>query len=104
MRAPPQVQTIGLLAHLRANKIYGPFMILGPLSVLPNWVSEVERWCPSQPVILYHGSRQERADLRARHMPMGASRPQAAGTCRRAPAPRTQGTLAWSAPRARAAP
>lgn len=68
----PQVQTIGLLSHLRANKVYGPFLILGPLSVLPNWVSEVERWCPSQPVILYHGSRQERAELRARHMPTGA--------------------------------
>jgi hypothetical protein len=70
----PQVQTIGLLSHLRANGIYGPFMILGPLSVLPNWVSEVERWCPSQPVILYHGSKQERAELRARHMPTGAAR------------------------------
>ena len=65
---------MGLLAHLRANGINGPFMILGPLSVLPNWVSEVERWCPSLPVILYHGSRQERAELRARHMPTGEAR------------------------------
>jgi hypothetical protein len=70
-----QVQTIGLISHLRANGIYGPFMILGPLSVLPNWVSEVERWCPSQPVILYHGNKQERAELRARHMPTGAAGP-----------------------------
>ncbi|GBF95152.1 ATP-dependent DNA helicase [Raphidocelis subcapitata] len=69
------VQTIGLLSHLRANGIYGPFMILGPLSVLPNWVSEVERWCPQLPVILYHGSRQERAELRARHMPTGVAGP-----------------------------
>lgn len=46
-------------------------MIVGPLSVLPNWVSEVERWCPTLPVVLYHGSRQERAELRARHMPFG---------------------------------
>ena len=74
----PKVQTVGLIAHLRANGIYGPFMILGPLSVLPNWVSEVERWCPSQPVILYHGSRQERADLRSRHMPTGEQRCRAA--------------------------
>jgi hypothetical protein len=80
---PPQVQTVGLLAHLRANGINGPFMILGPLSVLPNWVSEVERWCPSLPVVLYHGTRQERADLRARHMPMGGcGRPTGAGRTR----------------------
>ncbi|KAI8463605.1 MAG: P-loop containing nucleoside triphosphate hydrolase protein [Monoraphidium minutum] len=70
------VQTVGLIAHLRANGIYGPFMILGPLSVLPNWVAEVERWLPCQPVLLYHGSRQERADLRARHMPTGAAGPE----------------------------
>ncbi len=62
---------MGLLSHMRANEIYGPFMILGPLSVLPNWVAEVERWCPSMPVILYHGSKNERAELRARHMPTG---------------------------------
>ncbi|KIY95169.1 helicase, lymphoid-specific [Monoraphidium neglectum] len=73
------VQTIGLLAHLRANGIHGPFMILGPLSVLPNWVSEVERWCPSLPVVLYHGSRQERAEIRARSMPTGKAKTGTAG-------------------------
>ena len=72
------VQTIGLLSHLRANGINGPFMILGPLSVLPNWVSEVERWCPSMPALLYHGSKQERAELRARHLPTGEMMGQAA--------------------------
>lgn len=66
-----QVQTIGFLSHLRSNGNLGPFMVVGPLSTLPNWVSEFERWCPSMPVVLYHGNKQERALLRAQHMPLG---------------------------------
>eukprot|EP00877_Chromochloris_zofingiensis_P014670 jgi/Chrzof1/9457/Cz04g03240.t1 len=65
------VQTIGFLSHLRSNGNLGPFMVVGPLSTLPNWVSEFERWCPSMPVVLYHGNKQERALLRAQHMPLG---------------------------------
>jgi ATP-dependent DNA helicase len=62
------VQTIGLLSNLRANRVNGPHLIVGPLSTLSNWVSEVKRWCPSMPVVLYHGSRDERAAIRARDM------------------------------------
>lgn len=61
----PQVQTIAFLSHLRQRSIYGPFLVLGPLSTLPNWVSEFRRWCPEQPVQLYHGSKPERAELRS---------------------------------------
>lgn len=67
-----QVQTIGFLSHLRAKGIFGPFMVIGPLSTLSNWVAEFQRWCPRFPVILYHGSKQERQDLRDKHMPLGA--------------------------------
>ena len=72
--APPvQVQTIGFLCHLRnTGHINGPYMVLGPLSTLTNWVSEFERWAPGFPVVLYHGSKQERIDIRAKHMPVGA--------------------------------
>ena len=66
-----QVQTIGLLSHLRAKGDYGPFMVIGPLSTLPNWVAEFKRWCPSFPAILYHGSKNERQELRDKHMPFG---------------------------------
>jgi ATP-dependent DNA helicase len=59
------VQTIGFLSHLRSKSVLGPYLIIGPLSTLPNWVAEFQRWCPSFPVCLYHGNRQERAAMRA---------------------------------------
>jgi ATP-dependent DNA helicase len=37
------VQTIGLLAHLKGKGMYGPFLVVAPLSTLSNWVSEVKR-------------------------------------------------------------
>lgn len=67
-----QVQTIGFLSHLRSRGVPGPHMIIGPLSTLSNWVAEFERWCPTIPVILYHGSRAERQKLRTSRMPTGA--------------------------------
>ena len=63
------VQTIGFLSHLRAKGILGPYLVIGPLSTLSNWVSEFKRWTPSIPVILYHGTKQERAEKRMEHMP-----------------------------------
>eukprot|EP00887_Chlorella_sp_A99_P001799 scaffold19.g1799.t1 len=65
------VQTIAFLCHLRGKgRINGPYLILGPLSTLSNWKSEFERWAPDFPALLYHGSKQERADLRASHLPV----------------------------------
>ena len=70
-----QVQTIGLFAHLRSQGVCGPFMVIGPLSTLSNWVSEVQRWCPSMPVILYHGTQSERQALRSKKMSQGTAPP-----------------------------
>ena len=67
------VQTIGFLSHLRHKGVLGPYLVVGPLSTLPNWVSEFQRWCPSFPVLLYHGNRNERAGLRARSLPYGST-------------------------------
>jgi ATP-dependent DNA helicase len=66
------VQTIGFLSHLRHKGVLGPYLVVGPLSTLPNWVSEFQRWCPTFPVLLYHGNRPGRAALRAKHLPYGA--------------------------------
>jgi ATP-dependent DNA helicase len=35
------VQTISFFSHLRSKEVYGPFLIIGPLSTLRNWVAEV---------------------------------------------------------------
>ncbi|CAD7701070.1 unnamed protein product [Ostreobium quekettii] len=65
------IQTIAFLSHLRSNGVMGPFLIVAPLSTLANWVSEFERFTPSIPVILYHGSKQERERLRKLKIPAG---------------------------------
>lgn len=61
------IQTIAFLCHLRSKNVMGPHMVLGPLSTLPNWVAEFEKWSPGIPVILYHGSKQEREELRMKY-------------------------------------
>ena len=58
------IQTIAFLAFLRSKGTYGPFLVAAPLSTLSNWVEEFARWTPSVPVILYHGSKPEREELR----------------------------------------
>uniref|UniRef100_A0A061RSK4 Atp-dependent dna helicase ddm1-like n=1 Tax=Tetraselmis sp. GSL018 TaxID=582737 RepID=A0A061RSK4_9CHLO len=75
------VQTIGFLSHLRHKGIMGPFLVIGPLSTLPNWVDEIERFCPSMPVVLYHGSADERAEIRRKRMPRGAKVTQSFPVC-----------------------
>lgn len=62
------VQTIGLLAHLKGKGMHGPFLVCAPLSTLSNWVNEVRRFVPTMEVLLYHGSRDVRTDLRRKHM------------------------------------
>ncbi|KTW32016.1 uncharacterized protein T551_00698 [Pneumocystis jirovecii RU7] len=62
------LQTISFLAFLREKGTYGPFLIATPLSTISNWVSEFKRFTPEIPVLLYHGSKQERSDLRKNKM------------------------------------
>lgn len=69
--ARSQCQTIGFLSHLRHKGINGPFLILAPLSTLSNWINEVERFCPSMPAVLYHGTAAERTEIRRKRMPTG---------------------------------
>lgn len=58
------IQTIAFLAFLRSKKTYGPFLIAAPLSTLSNWVEEFAQWTPEVPVVLYHGSKGEREEIR----------------------------------------
>jgi len=41
-------------------QVCGPFLVIGPLSTLANWVAEIKRMTPDLPVILYHGAKEER--------------------------------------------
>ncbi|KAE8685390.1 ATP-dependent DNA helicase DDM1 [Hibiscus syriacus] len=65
------IQTIAFLAHLNGNGMNGPYMIIAPLSTLSNWINEITRFTPSIDAIIYHGTKQERDEIRRKHMPKG---------------------------------
>eukprot|EP01012_Entosiphon_sulcatum_P064409 TRINITY_DN93225_c0_g1_i1.p1 TRINITY_DN93225_c0_g1~~TRINITY_DN93225_c0_g1_i1.p1 ORF type:complete len:707 (-),score=134.49 TRINITY_DN93225_c0_g1_i1:64-2184(-) len=54
------IMTIGLLSHLWEKKVFGPFLIVAPVSTLANWQAELARWAPEIPAVLYHGPKDER--------------------------------------------
>ena len=60
------IQTISLVTYLvevKMNK--GPYLVIVPLSTLPNWVMEFEKWAPSLICITYRGSPPHRKQLAA---------------------------------------
>jgi ATP-dependent DNA helicase len=63
------IQTISLIALLRENEGYlGPHLVVAPLSTMSNWMEEFEKWVPSIPIVLYHGTPDHRAELREEMM------------------------------------
>ena len=67
----------GLMAHLRETRPQhsGPHLIVVPLSVLANWISEVEQWCPTLRTVKFHGVKDERQRLKVllRHSTAGCT-------------------------------
>ncbi|XP_051504280.1 lymphocyte-specific helicase-like [Myxocyprinus asiaticus] len=57
------IQCIAHVAMMVEKKVLGPFLVVAPLSTLPNWISEFKRFTPEVSVMLYHGSQKERMDL-----------------------------------------
>ena len=55
---------MALFCHLYEMGVPGPFLVVAPLSTVPNWVNEFKRFSPTIPVVLYHGNQQERFLLR----------------------------------------
>lgn len=45
------IQVIALICHLLEKNVRGPFLIIGPLSTLPNWAIEFERFAPQVGVL-----------------------------------------------------
>lgn len=66
------LQCISMMAFLIEMGVKGPFLVAAPLSTLPNWVHEFHKFTPKIPVILYHGSQEERLQLRSQ---IGTVRP-----------------------------
>ena len=47
--------------------IYGPFLIVAPLTTLNNWRKEINRFSPSIPCLIYHGPKDQLKKLRDKH-------------------------------------
>ncbi|PSS24120.1 Helicase [Actinidia chinensis var. chinensis] len=59
------LQAISLLSYLKVHQISpGPFLVLCPLSVTDNWVSEVSNFAPKLRVLRYVGEKDHRRNLR----------------------------------------
>lgn len=52
------------MAHLLDKKAWGPYLIVAPLSTLSNWIDEFQKFAPSIPVCMYHGTKEHREELR----------------------------------------
>ncbi|NWS72386.1 HELLS helicase, partial [Crotophaga sulcirostris] len=57
------IQCIATIALMVERGVPGPFLVCGPLSTLPNWMSEFKRFTPEIPLMLYHGPQQQRRKL-----------------------------------------
>ncbi|KAK1138027.1 hypothetical protein K0M31_002516 [Melipona bicolor] len=58
------IQVIALLCHLIEKQQDGPYLLVAPLSVLSNWMLEFKKFAPKLPVILFHGTSEERFKLK----------------------------------------
>jgi len=66
------VQVIALISYLHLRRMNSPFLIVGPLSTVGNWVAEFARFSPSVRVVKYRGTIDERQALREEHIPKEA--------------------------------
>jgi ATP-dependent DNA helicase len=64
------IQAISMIAFFKEQNISGPFLIAAPLSTVRNWIEEFKFWTPKINTILYHGSKQEREEMRRKRMKM----------------------------------
>ena len=42
---------------------YGPFLVVVPLTTLPNWIMEFEKWAPSIKKVIYNGNQTARKSI-----------------------------------------
>ncbi|ODV91865.1 hypothetical protein CANCADRAFT_20180, partial [Tortispora caseinolytica NRRL Y-17796] len=58
------LQTIAFIAYLIEQGVSGPYLVVCPLSVVENWISEIQKFAPDLvPVVKYHGVKTTRTKL-----------------------------------------
>uniref|UniRef100_A0A3B3HRE7 Chromodomain helicase DNA binding protein 2 n=1 Tax=Oryzias latipes TaxID=8090 RepID=A0A3B3HRE7_ORYLA len=59
------IQTISFLSYLfHQHQLYGPFLLVVPLSTLTSWQREFETWAPDMNVVVYIGDVMSRKTIR----------------------------------------
>jgi len=59
------IQSIGFLSYLfNEQNLYGPFLLVVPLSTLNSWKREFESWAPEMNVVVYLGDVNSRSTIR----------------------------------------
>lgn len=55
------IQCVAFLAYLAESlSIMGPFLVVVPLSTVPNWIREFSKWAPQVNTIVYVGDSSSR--------------------------------------------
>ena len=55
------IQTISFLSYLfHQHQLYGPFLVVVPLSTLTSWQREFDTWAPQMNVVVYLGDVMSR--------------------------------------------
>lgn len=55
---------ISYLQSICMDGVVGPFLIVVPLSTIPNWEMEFQNWAPDMHVVTYIGNALARAMIR----------------------------------------
>ena len=61
------IQSITFLYEIFKMGIQGPFLVIAPLSTIPNWEREFRTWTELNAVV-YHGSQASRKTIQAYEM------------------------------------
>lgn len=61
------IQSITFLYEMFMKNIEGPFLVIAPLSTIPNWEREFRTWTQLN-VVVYHGSQASRKTIQAYEM------------------------------------
>ncbi|KIY94476.1 chromodomain-helicase-DNA-binding protein 1 [Monoraphidium neglectum] len=62
------VSMLGVLSETVGHR--GPFLVVVPLSVVPNWLREFKKWTPEASVVVYVGDSRSREVIRTFEFPM----------------------------------
>lgn len=67
------IQTLSLITYLmEVKKVNGPFLVIVPLSVISNWVRELNIWSPSVVKVVYKGDPATRKSIHHHQMQSGS--------------------------------